>query len=265
MPRIPSKFAMKSMPQVATRAFAQFRLRDAVRLLMSYANLAQPAATFRLRGGEEVAASDAEDIATIVVVMLRRDYGSIASGSVVVDIGANIGVFTVWAALCGARRIIAVEPEPENMIRLEHTCSKVVGRSRVDLKCLAVAGASGNRHLAIRTSQTHSLNEDAGADPTIEVPCISLHDLLCTVDHVDLLKMDIEGGEYEAFYAADADTLDRIDEIRMEFHNIGSERKNADALVEYLSRFGFRVARRTDISKNSGMLWLDRRQLVQSV
>lgn len=258
MPRMPSKFALKSMPQVATRALGQFRLRDAIRLLMSYASLAQPAATFRLRGGEEILASDAEDIATIVVVMLRRDYGSIAPGSVVVDIGANIGVFTMWAALCGASRIIAVEPEPANLIKLQHTCSQIVGRSRVDLKRLAVAGASGTRHLAIRKSQTHSL-EDGGENPTIEVACISLHDLLSTVDHVDVLKMDIEGGEYEAFYGADAGTLDRIAEIRMEFHNISSEGKYADALVEYLSRFGFQVAQRTDISENSGMLWLDRR------
>jgi FkbM family methyltransferase len=45
----------------------------------------------------------------------------IEEGDIVVDCGANTGVFSAYAARCGASRIIAIEPGQDNVLQLEET------------------------------------------------------------------------------------------------------------------------------------------------
>ena len=50
------------------------------------------------------------DLITVFVIFIRKDYGDIRYDAVVLDIGANIGVFALYCAHQGASRVIAVEP-----------------------------------------------------------------------------------------------------------------------------------------------------------
>ena len=68
---------------------------------------------YTLRNGIELETRETVDTATIGVVFLRREYGPIGSNWTVIDVGANIGVFTLYAAATGGR-VYAYEPMPEN-------------------------------------------------------------------------------------------------------------------------------------------------------
>ncbi|MCK1623296.1 hypothetical protein IVA98_08630 [Bradyrhizobium sp. 160] len=47
-----------------------------------------------LRDGTRIETDEAIDLATIGVVYLAREYGEVSTGWTVIDIGANIGIFS---------------------------------------------------------------------------------------------------------------------------------------------------------------------------
>lgn len=132
----------------------------------------------------------------------------------VVDLGANIGVFSLIALAYDACKVIAVEPEPNNFRVL---VENLQGHPRVErtwTQELAVAGVSGATvALAGEQGEAHLTGDGAG----VNVQTITLADVL-PEGRVGFLKCDIEGGEYDAFLAADSAVLDRIDRIAMEWH-----------------------------------------------
>jgi FkbM family methyltransferase len=116
-------------------------------------------------------------------------------GTTFVDIGAWIGIVSMWAAKNGAR-VIAIEPDP---VALE---SMNVNVQLNDYHIQVVAGAVSDV-----TSMTHLRPHERfgfGDSMTqvssegIEVPCWRLQDIfdIYDIDNCSLVKMDIEG--YEA-------------------------------------------------------------------
>src|SRR5437867_3424418 len=64
----------------------------------------------------------------------RNIYGTrIAPGDVVLDAGANVGVFTRKALWAGASKVIAIEPGPENLECLRRTFAAEIADGRVIL------------------------------------------------------------------------------------------------------------------------------------
>src|SRR5437868_6234815 len=73
-----------------------------------------------LRGGRVMHLSqDDADIVTAFLVFARRDYGTVEKGASVVDIGANIGSFAIFAACSGARSVQAFEPNASSFAVLQ--------------------------------------------------------------------------------------------------------------------------------------------------
>src|SRR6202008_4958913 len=62
----------------------------------------------------------------------RNIYGTgIRRGDVVLDAGANVGVFTRKALWAGAAKVIAIEPGPENLECLRRTFAAEIADGRV--------------------------------------------------------------------------------------------------------------------------------------
>jgi FkbM family methyltransferase len=121
---------------------------------------------------------------------------------VFVDIGANVGLFSLLvASYAGANaRIIAIEPEPENLQRLRFNVAANPGLP-VRILPLAVAESAGKVAMEIDErdrggTRTRALSaDDAASTPTVE--CRSLLDILGheEVTRIDALKIDVEGNE----------------------------------------------------------------------
>jgi FkbM family methyltransferase len=123
----------------------------------------------------------------------------VKEGMTVVDIGANIGYYTLLAArLVGPEgRVHAFEPSPENFALLSRNVD-VNGYKNVVLIPKAVSDRSGTATLRIdrASSGGHSLSNFRGGADSIEVETISLDDYFANgTETVGVLKMDAEGAE----------------------------------------------------------------------
>lgn len=133
----------------------------------------------------------------------RYEPSELPPSPVVVDIGANVGAFSMLAASHGAK-VIAVEPLPENVTQLK---ANLKGYNVTIIE--SAAGVSGEVEI-----EGHSTG--AYTRPGTGTKSLSLAELLKDLHHVDFLKVDCEGCEYDLFQDA---PLNKIDRISMEFHS----------------------------------------------
>lgn len=134
-----------------------------------------------------------------VTAVFRR---MLRPGMSVVDIGANIGYFSMLSAsLVGAAgQVLAIEPNPRNARMLEASrrangflhvtpCQVAAGRE-TGLLVLNTAYSNG-------TTSSPSTDLDAllGSET---VACVAVDSILSPVDSVDFIKVDVEGAEYNA-------------------------------------------------------------------
>jgi FkbM family methyltransferase len=201
---------------------------------------------YRMRSGVTLhTRRNRSDFSHIDEIWAFRKYDEfgyrVAPGEVVVDIGGNIGTFSVYAAsVCKASRVIAFEPFPENYKML----LKNVEQNKLDMvTCVneAVAGSRGARTLQLDSadSGSHSLVKGASSGRTVEVQCCTLDDTFerFSLKKIDYLKVDCEGSEYEIL--ENAKRLDLIGRISIEADVISNRRP--EDLEKLLRKRGFDV------------------------
>jgi len=151
----------------------------------------------------------------------------------------------VLAAKAGAR-VFSFEPLPANLTALERNV-RLNGLGNVLIFNTAISGKREKRLLFIPNnlahSARHSLNPGRGAQ-TQEVSCISLDGILLenNLECIDLLKIDCEGGEYEA----SAETLARTRTIIVECHGVCEKLTDWSiaGMQAYLQKVGFNIRTR---------------------
>jgi FkbM family methyltransferase len=102
-------------------------------------------------------------------------------GDVFLDVGANVGTYTILASGVAQARTLALEPIPATFERLLRNLRLNDLLSRVDARCLAVGATEGSvRFTAGRdtTNRAVSLLPSPSQEPTVEVPLTSLDQLL---------------------------------------------------------------------------------------
>jgi FkbM family methyltransferase len=169
-------------------------------------------------------------------------------GDVVVDIGANIGSFAVYAAAARrAGRVIAFEPHPGNFSLLSRnveenglgqvvTCvNEAVSGSPGQVLLLEDAGNFGGHSLAATGLAS------AETATAFKVRCGTLEETFerFGLTRIDYLKIDCEGAEYEILEATPESIFRRIGRVSMEYHRRPGRR--VEELGEILERYGFRV------------------------
>ena len=120
-----------------------------------------------------------------------------------VDIGANVGLFSLFVASCTGpqARILAIEPEPGNLRRLEFNVRANPG---VPITIIPKALSDEAGVVAVELDQrdrggtrTKKIDQPGAATATVRVPSQTLLDVLAGegVDAVDAVKIDVEGSE----------------------------------------------------------------------
>lgn len=186
---------------------------------------------------------------TVVVRSLLK------AGGCFVDVGANWGYFSLLASgLVGtAGRVIALEPHPELFAALKGNVQRN-GLAQVTALRVAAADGDGERNLAGfagggENSGLSRLTEAPDPSvPNFHVRSRLLEDVLDehAVGQVELLKMDIEGGEGLVLPTLAAGlSSGRYRHILLELHPAALARQGLSAalLVERLLGYGYRAWR----------------------
>lgn len=189
----------------------------------------------------------------------------IKANDVVIDIGANIGVFALYAATRAKNVVVhAFEPFPRNAEHFERNLaySKL---QNVRFHNLAVADKTEQRVLHIDAEWIkHSLTDKTSQNSTdkgIIVNCISLDEAMASIEQCDVLKLDCEGSEYEILYSSSPQTLSKLHKIVGEFHEIDNKEKNGKSLRTFLESNNFRIDVFGKLEGNSGIICAKRKSL----
>jgi FkbM family methyltransferase len=209
---------------------------------------------FRTRRGDVLTLEDFHDLVTAWIIFFRREYKVDSSCRLIVDAGANIGTFSLFAAREAAKaRIIALEPFPVTRARLEgHVARNQLGE-RVACRPWALGRADAARRMddSSEISQSRGLCGEGTTGGGVPVEAVTLATLWQRegLDQVDLLKMDIEGGEHEVIPATPPEVLRKALALAMEYHPNGSK----DELFSRLRDAGFALVQDAPAGLNSGV------------
>lgn len=205
----------------------------------------------RLRSGKVISLrarnEEVSDIDIVWEIFIDRDYDlaplSHVENPVVVDIGAQIGLFSVFAATeLRNPNIYSYEPFPESYDLL----SKNAKWSPIRHFPRAVSGKTWTSNLFVSRDNVggHTI-VDGKTENTIAVETLSLSDLMQEnqIEKIDLLKMDCEWSEYEIFFSLEWEILSRIANIYMEVHYNPTIAKKYEkwSMVDFLKSKGFDV------------------------
>ena len=198
-----------------------------------------------LRSGHRISCR-ANEIFQIVEVFISGDYEnseiSFPEVRTVLDVGANIGVATIWfSERCPLARIFAVEPSSEASARLLRNINRNGLGNRVSV--LTVALGEGGRPLYLVFGE-HSGVSHTDTEPHDGSQMVWSADLKTILEivggHVDVMKLDCEGAEYDIILGADNHTLSQIDNIVGEYH--GPDLSAHASLFSRLEEAGFKVS-----------------------
>lgn len=232
--------------------------KNPLRVLYHYFRCTSPQhKTIYLKNGNKILLSDhPHDIITLFVIFVRQDYGKIAHNSTVIDIGANIGLFSLYAAEAGAKQIYAYEPNKNayevlrKNISLNGWDTKIIPYNRAlsDIENETVS-------ISYESSPYNQIQPEASAKISEnKVKTVTLQSILKenSIDMIDLLKIDCEGCEYAAIFNSPGTVFDSIMEIRMEYHP-----GPIDKLILHLANLGFKPI---TMNKDHAVLWVKKFQ-----
>jgi len=213
------------------------------------------------RKGQKIHACNRFDLLTVWIIWLREEYTVDKQDKIILNRGANIGAFSVYASgIALDARIFGVEPFPSTFLQFAENIGLNRLETRVDCIPFGLSSADGGGYMETSEylpSQSHYV-VSAPDRTTIPVPMLSLSSLMnwFSIQKADLLKMDIEGSEHDVLLATHPDVLARFERISLEYHHSGPK----ETLFSHIDRAGFVLRRDRVLGKNYGVAEFVRRR-----
>lgn len=196
-----------------------------------------PSVQFRVRSRMEI-----WSVKEVFADRFYTRYGyAVEPGWTVVDIGAAIGEFTIFAALVPRTRVLAFEPSTPSAavlavnLRLNQIQNVVVERVAVGTDFGRLELDTSGNPLQMGTGKSGTLTY---SEPVDVVPLSSV--LEQAGGSIDLLKLDCEGAEYDILVKSPPGVLDHVERIVLEYHDPEATGRQLD-LAAHLTAAGFEV------------------------
>jgi FkbM family methyltransferase len=226
---------------------------------MPYVSGGRRDVSYRLWNGTVVHGTDGrEEVRIINEIWIDRCYASPGfvpePGWSVLDVGANKGIFALWA-LHEAKndlRLACYEPSPSSFRYLQRNVGSqvagdmlrncAVGATEGDVTLYELVGRSGESSLSQSRAATTG-NEIVETT----VPKVTLADVIADLGSIDLLKVDVEGAEYEIVADSPSGAFTGVRRIVLEFDAVEKRPespRSAEDLFRAVFLAGFKMRRR---------------------
>lgn len=184
------------------------------------------------------------DRGLINAILVKKEYNQLLSfdinkSDVVVDVGAHIGIFSIFAATKTKNgRVYSYEPLLENFKFLERNIL-INSLKNISIFNLGIAGRKMERKFFINP-EGGSLIENSNLSFR-RIQCITLKDIFNDnkLEKINFLKIDCEGAEYEILFNTSQNILKKIDKISLEYHSDSLELN--EKLKKFLENMNFKV------------------------
>jgi len=174
---------------------------------------------------------------------------------IVLDIGANVGYFSLCAILKLKKPYIyAYEPIKGNYHLLQQNIDRAPYEGLKPFN-MAVSNKAGDITLRFSeddiTTSASLLSNATGSHEEV-VKCTTLEDIMRDnkLNRIDLLKMDCEGAEYNILYNTTPQQFAKINCIALETHAGSGEKENHNALEAFLKSAGYQTQ-----TSNGNFIW----------
>jgi len=179
-------------------------------------------------------------------VFLRKDYAIKLSTKtpLILDLGSNIGSsIAFFKRQYPNAKIIGFEPHPILFKVLQENIKRNKFED-VELHNCAVGDKEG--HLPFYVSENpgsmkSSMRADRGGNKEINVPVQKASELVSKFDHIDLIKIDVEGAEKEIFQdLVENEMISKPLNYIVEYHlNLGKDRSDLSKFLKILEDNGY--------------------------
>ena len=184
-------------------------------------------------------------------------YGNLCNGmdmsGVVIDAGANVGFFTLYALHKGASRVYAIEPDVDAYFYLSENFKD---NASVILINKALASHCNGFNFYTNLSDSVASSNYIKCDNSIEsfIETVNLDVILSINGKINILKLDIEGTEFEVIEHLNEHHFNKINQMFIEFHYNTPHR-----IVDRLNQFGYITEfRDCNIDSTSGFIYASR-------
>ena len=163
---------------------------------------------------------------------LRYEY-DLQPGSVVVDAGGYLGDFAAEITARYNARVYIYEPIPGYC----DTIQKRLGANpNIQIQCAGLGDR--NQQIAMSLAAESTSAHLGKGDTTAQIRAFDAEMQRLGVEHIDLMKINIEGGEYELLdHFFETGWIDRITDLQVQFHDfVPDAETKRDALRERLSQ-----------------------------
>ena len=155
----------------------------------------------------------------------------------IIDCGANIGLSVLyWKYLYPDSKIIAFEPDPAIFKILENNLTQF-NYQGIEFRNLAVWSSESEMSFQVDNSVGGKIIQAENIPNVIKVKTFRLKNLL--KQHIDMLKIDIEGAEYEVLKDCQ-EKLFLVDHLFVEYHGWMSQTQKLHEILEMVNHAGFR-------------------------
>jgi len=155
----------------------------------------------------------------------------LSAGSVVVDAGANIGIYSQFLSRCvGPTGVVhSFEPSPENFNRLQ-SAVRDLANVRLSQAALGECSQSAELYLSDKLNVDHrTYATDGDSRRAVQIDIVALDDFFEPGQRVDLIKMDIQGYELHALRGANRVLADNpTAKLLLEFWPYGLKQAGAN-------------------------------------